>query len=460
MTSPTEERVPRATLVAYCLPVAPIEAMFWLVVLYQLKFATDVLGVSPAWIGLVFGAARLWDGVLDPVAGYASDRTRSRLGRRRPWILLSALPLGLAFAAAWSPPADVGPRETALFLAVAIFAFYTAHAAFGIPHASLGAELTPSHHDRTRVFGVRAAFAGGGMLAGVAALAVLERAADPRAAASSIALGLGVLAVACTLVAGARLRERAELQGRGGRNPWAVIRDVARNPHARRLLGVFFFTELGVGCLATSLPFASEYVLETPRATSAYLACFLVPTLLSIPLWVRLSRRVGKPRAWLYSSALSTFGFGAIFALGPGDGAAIAWLAAAIGLAHGAARLLPLSIQADVIDWDELRSGERKEGAYCAAWNLAAKAAGGLAIALCGALLAASGFEAGAGSAPPASALVAIRFAVSLLPASCLALATWLLAGFTLGEAEHREIRVRLESARLQSGRRSGWSGA
>jgi len=457
VTHVAEARVPRATLVAYCLPVAPIEAMFWLVILYQLKFATDVLGVSPAWIGLVFGAARIWDGVLDPVAGYASDRTRSQLGRRRPWILLSALPLGLAFAAAWSPPADAGPRETALFLAAAIFAFYTAHAAFGIPHASLGAELTTSHHDRTRVFGVRAAFSGGGMLAGVAALAVLERAADPRASASAIAIGLGVLTVGCSLVSGARLRERSELQGRGGRNPWAVIRDITRNPHARRLLGVFFFTELGVGCLATALPFASEYVLETPRATSAYLACFLVPTLLSIPLWVRLSRRVGKPRAWLLSSALSTLGFGAIFALGPGDGMAISVLAAAIGLAHGAARLLPLSIQADVIDWDELRSGERKEGAYCAAWNLAAKAAGGLAIALCGALLALSGFEAGAapGAPPPASALLAIRVAVSLLPASCLALATWLLAGFTLGEAEHREIRARLDGAR-----EAGFSGA
>jgi GPH family glycoside/pentoside/hexuronide:cation symporter len=448
-----EERVPLTRLLAYCLPVAPVEAMFWLVVLYQLKFATDVLGVSPATMGLVFGAARLWDGVLDPVAGFASDRTATRLGRRRPWILLSALPLGAAFAAAWSPPAHALPRETVLFVAAGVFSFYTAHAAFGIPHASLGAELTPSHHDRTRVFGVRAAFAGGGMLAGVAALAVLERAPDPRVSATAIAGLLGALAAASALLCGALLRERPELQGRGGRHPWKVIGDVTRNPHARRLLAVFFFTELGVGCLATSLPYASQYVLGTPRATSTYLACFLVPTLLSIPLWVGLSRRIGKHRAWLLSSALSAIGFGAIFTLGPGDGAAIAMLSAAIGLAHGAARLLPLSIQADVIDWDELRSGERKEGAYCAAWNLSAKAAGGLAIALCGALLAASGFEPAPEStgAPPERVLLAIRVAVSLVPAGCLGLATWLLAGFELDETEHRAIRAQLGAARAGS---------
>ena len=320
----SEERVPRRTLVAYCLPVAPIEAMFWLVVLYQLKFATDVLHVSPAWMGLVFGLARLWDGVLDPVAGYASDRTTSRLGRRRPWIGLAALPLGLAFVAAWSPPRGAGPAATALSVAAGIFAFYTAHAALGIPHASLGAELTPSHHERTRVFGVRAGFAGAGMLAGVAALFLLERAADPRATASAIAAVLGALAAASGIFCAVRLHERPELRGRGGRHPWRVVVDVARNPHARRLLGVFFFTELGVGCLATALPYASEYVLRTPHATSGYLACFLAPTLLSIPLWMRLSRRLGKPRTWLVSSVLSAAGFAAIFLLGPGNAGAIA----------------------------------------------------------------------------------------------------------------------------------------
>jgi GPH family glycoside/pentoside/hexuronide:cation symporter len=448
MTQPRDpSRVPTRTLALYGLPVVATEAMFSLVVFWQLKFATDVLGVSPAAMGALFGAARIADALIDPLAGFASDRTRSRFGRRRPWILLAALPMGLAFAASWSPPRALEGGALVLWMAVTVVAFYAAQSALAIPHASLGAELTTSHHGRTRVFGARAAFGGAGMLLGLAALAVLERAGDPRATATAIAACLGVLATATATVCAIGVRERAPLETQAAPAPFRAAADVLRNPHARRLLAVFFCAELSTALLSTMLPYAAQYVLHDPTATTRTLLCFLIATMLSLPAWVALARRFGKRRAWLVSSSACTVGFASIWLVQPGDGLVLAGIAAAIGLAHGAVRVLPLSIQADIMDWDELHTGERKEGTYVAAWNLAAKAAAGIGVASCGVLLATAGFEPGAPAS--AEAQTAMRLAGSLLPAAAYGVATWLLAGFALDEAAHRRIRSQIEQREL-----------
>jgi GPH family glycoside/pentoside/hexuronide:cation symporter len=434
----------RNELVAYALPAAGITAMFFLVSLYQLKFATDVLRLSPGAIGLVFGCARLWDAVSDPLAGWSSDRTRTRLGRRRPWLLLAALPTGTAFAAMWSPPASAGPFGLFVWTCASVLLFYTALAALQIPHIALGAELTPSHHGRTRVFAAKAAFDAFGMFLAVAALHHMETATSPRAAARDVGLGLGVLAAALAIYAGLRVRERVAVSSATRRAPWRDFADVWRNPHARRLLGVFFLAELGTGALATALPYASGYILETPGATATYLLCYLVPVLLFIPVWLPVSRRLGKARTWCISNALCALGFAAFYGLGKGDAFTIAALSAGIGAANAAGRVMPPSIQADVIDYDELHTGQRREGVYFAAWNLVGKAAGGLSVALVAGLLALFGFAPGAPVG--AEAVLGIRFAVSVAPAGLYAISVVLLARFALDEDAHRTIRTALDA--------------
>jgi GPH family glycoside/pentoside/hexuronide:cation symporter len=153
-----EERLPLATILIYALPAASLGFMGALVSIYLLKFSTDVLLIAPGLMGLLFGLSRLWDAVSDPLAGYWSDRTRSALGRRRPWLLAAALPLALLFAALWSPPAALGPTALTIWMGAAIVLYFTAQTAVGIPHMALGAELTNGYHERSRVFGARMLF--------------------------------------------------------------------------------------------------------------------------------------------------------------------------------------------------------------------------------------------------------------------------------------------------------------
>ena len=137
-------------IVAYSLPAAPLVFMTFLANLYLLKFTTDVLQIAPALFGLIFAAARVWDAASDPLVGYWSDRTRSRLGRRRPWLLASCVPLAIAFAAVWSPPSLPG-HTIELWIGLAIFLYYTAYTAAAVPHLALGAELTLDYHERSRL---------------------------------------------------------------------------------------------------------------------------------------------------------------------------------------------------------------------------------------------------------------------------------------------------------------------
>ena len=102
-----EERVPLGTIVIYALPGAGIGFTWFLLSVYLMKFATDVLLIAPGVMGLLFGLSRIWDAVSDPLAGYLSDRTHSRLGRRRSWLLAAALPLAAGILMLWSPPASL-----------------------------------------------------------------------------------------------------------------------------------------------------------------------------------------------------------------------------------------------------------------------------------------------------------------------------------------------------------------
>ena len=132
--------------------------MFLQVNMYQMKIATDVLLMAPAVIGTIFGLSRIWDAVTDPLVGFWTDRTQTRMGRRRPWLLGSILPLGLSFYVMWNPPTGLSSMELTAWMAFGVFLFYTAMTIVVVPHQSLGAEISNEPHQRPRLFGGRPAF--------------------------------------------------------------------------------------------------------------------------------------------------------------------------------------------------------------------------------------------------------------------------------------------------------------
>jgi len=451
--SEARQRVRLGTLLLYGLPAAPVGFAFMLGSVYLIKFASDVLLIAPGVIGVVYGLSRLWDAVTDPVAGYLSDRTRSSLGRRRSWLLASIVPLVAGFALTWSPPvAEVGDALVP-WVAAGIFLFYTGTTIFTIPHDSFGAELTTDHHDRTRVFAVKTAVATLGSILGIGGLVLFYQSDDPRRTASAIAAGVGIAMTLSICLAVLRLRERPEHQGRGAMRLTSAFRDVFANPHAVPLLFAFFAENFGVACLGVITPFVMEYALAMADRTPLFIGVYFIPSLLGIPLWVHLSRRIGKRKLWLFATATLALAFSCLAFVQPG----VEWLAFCLatvaGIGGGCGQVVGPSIQADIIDWDELRTGERKEGAYFAVWNFMRKSAYGLSAMGTGLMLDAVGFVPNA--AQSEATQFGMRAIFGLVPGTCYVLGWFALRRLRLDEAEHASIRRTLDDRALAAARKS-----
>lgn len=151
--------------ILYSLPMIALGMLNFVFDVYLLKFSTDTLLLSPATMGAIFSASRIWDAFSDPAAGYLSDATRNSFGRRRTWMLASALPLWAAFYATFSPPALERSALTGWMLP-SILAYFTAKTAFEVPHLGFGTELTQDagQHERSALFTWRSGLDGGGKL--------------------------------------------------------------------------------------------------------------------------------------------------------------------------------------------------------------------------------------------------------------------------------------------------------
>ncbi|NQZ98447.1 MAG: MFS transporter [Myxococcales bacterium] len=474
MSSPAEvtgqplvenSKLPLSIVLVYGLPAIGLSLPNMLLGLYFFKFATDVLYVAPGVLGLLFGLSRLWDAVSDPVAGYYSDRTQSPMGRRRPWMLAGAFALAISIVLLWVPPASLEGIWITLWVGVGLLLMTTASTVFGVPYGALGAELTTDHHDRTRLFAYRSAIGGVGTVLALGAFYLLMEAEKPaeswlglpsREVALGIAILGSVLALGSILTLVAVIRERPDYQTRGPDQIFRAFYDVFSNRHARQLLFVFTVQTFGTASMGLLAAYLFQYILKTPNWMAAVLiAGFVVPMAISIPFWVRISRRFGKARC--YTATLWTLGV--LYCLvyfglrdwGFEDNPQLIVLsippAGVLGVVSACGFVVAPSIKADVIDFDEYQTNQRKEGAYLAAWSFVQKSAAALAAVLLGAVLQFVGYTPGAEQSGPTQ--FAIMALISFVPGIGFLVAAIVFGRFDLDEAEHARIRAELDARAL-----------
>ena len=448
-TAEQEEHLPLSTIINYNLPTVGVGFMFFMVALYLMKFSTDVLLIAPAAMGLIFGISRIWDAVTDPLAGYLSDRTTLSFGRRRPWILMSFPLVVGTFYMMWNPPETLTGDGLILWMAVAVILFYTSMTAFVVPHTSLGAELSTSYHERTRIFGVRHMIWNSGSLLALIGMYLLIVGDNPREIAWYMTMIAGVVLAVLIVWMITRIRERKEYQGRGEENPFIAFGDVLRNKHARLLLIVFFIENIGGATIGILTPYVGEYIIGRPEKTVVYILLYLIPSVASVPLWVPLSRKIGKKNMWMFSMMVTAFGFGGMWFLEEGSDTLISVLAVICGLGAGSGAVVAPSIQADIIDYDEYQSGKRKEGTYYASWNFVFKSATGVTLIATGMVLSMSGFVPNQPQTEETrTALLALY---ALLPLFCYTIGAIIFSRFNLNEDTYSEIRASLDRGEFQS---------
>ena len=444
-TAPAGAGVSRGLLIAYSLPMAGYMMLSIPFGIYLVKFGTDSLLIAPAAISTIYGIGRIWDAFSDPLAGHLSDRTRARSGRRRSWMLASALPVAATFWMLWSPPEGLSAAWTIAWVAAAILLYETAQTAFIVPYTALGLELTEAYHERTRVFGYRHVIGACGYALGLGCVYLLRRAEEEPWLADVASLAAGAAFAGAILFAASRVRERPDFQGRGGVHMRRAFADVFRNPHARLILGVYAIESFGSASIGVLAPYIVEYIIGVEDLLELLLAFWIVPQFVFTPVWLALSRRIGKKRLWMLGMGILSVSFAGQMALGPGTVVLVLGLVFALGMGTGIAGVVVHALKADVVDYDELRTGERKEGAYAAVWNFVRKAGAGLSVVLMGYLLQAAGFVPNAEQSP------AVRWTILALaggfPAVCYAIGLALFRRYSFNEAEHAEVAARLRRA-------------
>jgi len=439
------EKLTTGVIWAYSIPRIGFGIMGLLFGTYLMKFSTDVLLIAPAAMGALIAASRIWDGVSDPLAGYLSDRTHSRFGRRRIWLFMSSVPMSLGLIMIWSPPSSLEGVMLIAWMGLALFVYETASTAFFVPHGALGVELTPNYHERTRLYGYSHMIGALGSLLGLISLYLMDSAEDKRFWAIILSSIAGFCICAMVLGSTFVLPERADFQNRGSENPFRSFTDVFRNKHARLLLIVYAIETFGGATIGLLVSYIVAYVIpmeNVPVDSSVFfisvLVFYFVPQFAFAPLWIKLSTYTGKKNLWAASMWISALVFvGYFFAL---NSYIMIWLLTFIlGTSGGIGAVVAPAISADIIDYDEYLTGERKEGTYYAVWNMVRKGAASLTAIITGFVLQWVGFEPNVEQTETTK--IVFRSLFALMPAGGYMIGALVFTRFSFNEKEHSDVR-------------------
>ena len=432
---------------AFAIPTIPVYV--YLPTLYAQE-----LGLGLTATGLVLLLARGLDVLTDPPIGILSDRLASRWGRRKPWIVVGAVLAAFGLLQLLQPPVGAGGGHLFAWM-IALTLGWTMIA---VPYTAWAAELSPDYHERAKITGAREAMmilgvlVAGALPATAAAAGWSER--DGLAAAAWLAIVAGLPAVALLAI---RVPDRPAPVAAVG-SGIAGLRlhlTVLRNKPFLRLLTGWFVNGLANGLPAVLFPLYLQHALAADAVERGVLIMtYFLAGVLAIPLWVRLSRRVGKHRVWCWAMMLACAAFVWVPLLEPGAIGAFFVICVITGVAFGADLALPPAMQADVVDLDSLRTGENRAGLYFALWSMSTKLALAAAVGLAFPLLALFGFRTDGGNTP--EALLALALLYALLPTVLKIGAIAVIWRHPITAHRQDVIRRRLAARTLRRGAREG----
>jgi GPH family glycoside/pentoside/hexuronide:cation symporter len=407
------------------------------------KFYADVVLVPLGYLAIAIAVARSLDAVSDPAMGWISDRTRTRLGRRRPYMLIGAPLCAIAFFALLNPPERLVGESATMWFQVTFVLYFIFHTVYVLPHSALGAEMTSNYHERSSLFAVRESFTILGTIFAAAAPGIMQGVLKLTERQVFFRLGIifGILLAVLYWILALSIKERPDFVARESNPLVPGIRRALRNRPFRILLASYVIGSVTGAIPATMMPFYTAYVImpKSPQLWISFLLLgYFAAGFMSLPLWVMMARRTGKLKAWLASFVCGISGGAGMFFLHQGQTTALLLLIIWAGVGFGAGLFLSPSMQADVIDYDEFYTGKRREAQYSAFWSMLPKWVAIPSAAIPIAILASMGYVPNAVQNP--HVILAIRAIFALGPATFATLSFLIARRYPLTEQIHNEI--------------------
>ncbi len=428
-------------LALYGGPGVVVSILTFALIVYVPAFYTTEVGLSLTSAGILFLLARAWDAVTDPLIGMWSDRTQSRWGRRKPWLIIATPFLLLTTWALLQPPASAGE----LFLLVVIFAYYLAWTALQIPYLSWGAELSSDYAERNRIVGWRegAQFVGVLLATGLPMLLFAGREPSLRdilgvfVAIALIVLPITVLAAAAYVPSSTS----PMTPPLGISHAFAALR---RNRPFLMLLVASFLLWLGLHIYNAAVLMVIEFSLDFPK--SEFLKLVFIQFLVGVcitPLIVRAASRFGKHRVLAVAAVAVGLSLPLMLVIERGSHLQVELIFALLGVVISPIWVLPTALVADAVDFGRLRGGGEQSGLYMALYNLVVKAALALSVGIALPLIAALGFD--PNDPIKRAAVWGLNFTGLVLPGIIWVAAALILWAYPIDRERHAIIRRWLE---------------
>jgi oligogalacturonide transporter len=435
---------------------------FMLVGVYYMYFLTDVVQIPPALVGILILVSKVWDAVNDPLMGIITDRTRSRFGRRRPFLLAGVVFIFISFVLLWYPVRFDSPYARFAFMLGAYIFFDTVITMVMVPYNALASELTLSYRERTSLTAVRMGFSMfSSILCAVVPMEIIKGIPDVYTGHIVMSTTFGLLFALPFIATFLTTRERKEFQKE---QPEFSILESYREPFRIRTfiraILMYLFSFLSMDVVMTVVIYYMTYYLGRGAETNYVLGALLVAQFVSIPVFYAIAGRTSKKTgfivslvAWIALMVLSFF-------ITPGlHRAAVYVFAALVGWCTGGIIVMIYSIFPDLPDVDELRTGMRREGVYAGLITFSRKLSAALALFLISQTIALVGYirprqETVEGAtrlvqqAQSPEFVLAIRIIFAAVPVALLFLCLWAASGYPLSPGLHERLKSYLAARR------------
>jgi len=435
-------------------------------IFFLFVFLVSVAGLNPGLAGSILLIGNIWDAVNDPMVGVLSDRTESRWGRRLPWIFWGAIPFGVTFFLQWIVPTTNQWILFAYYLLISILSntFYTI---VNLPYTALTAELTENYNERTSLNSFRFSFS---LIGGVAALAlaftVFGAVQDSGQQYLIIGALGGLLSTFPLLLCVFGIREAALAADRHrvattSNSEEIPLLDQFKIAFSNRpflfVIGIYLCAWLAFQNTAAILPFfVVNYMKLSSQVSTLAAIAVQVTALMALPIWTYVSRRVGKQWTFIFGTGIWMIGQIGLWFLRPGETGLIYPLAILVGLGVSTAYLIPWSMLPDVVELDELNTGQRREGIFYGFMTLAQKVCRGVGLFLIGLALRQTGFKESVAGQPipeqPPAALEAVHWVTAILPIFLLLVSVILVYFYPITREVYDGILLRLHERKHGKG--------
>ena len=442
----TNETLSRRTKLMYGVGDAGINLADTMVGLLFAIFLTDVVGLRPGLAALVIFAGRTFDYINDPVIGYLSDRTRSRWGRRRPFILFGMLPFALAYMLLWWIPPFPTQTGLAIYYGLAFVLYDTLATVLYMPYFALTPELTSNYDERTSLTTYRMIFSTiGAMVAFVVPLAIIGT-MDAESAGRVMAVGAGVavLSILPMLAVFLGTREKTEYQEQKQPGIKESILAALNNKPFLYAAAIFLLGLTALDITQATLLYFLKYHMHLEDNYDLVFGLLFVAALASYPFWNWVAGRWDKKRAVILGMLFLSVSITVMGFMRTEWGLAVLLVFSALtGIGLGAVQVLTWSMIPDTVEWDELQTGQRHEGMFYSLVQTMRKIGSSLSLPFVLLMLEWTGYVANA-QTQPRNTILGIQSLIGPIPAAFLLAGIFFALRYPLDRKRFAELRAEL----------------